>query len=63
MHYSFIYGTNILPKVKYSNVFPSKPLQFEGKWFQGPANPDAYLREIFGDYMKVPPPEMRKTHS
>jgi len=58
-----IYGTNILPKVKYSNVFPSKPMQFEGKWVQGPANPDAYLREIFGDYMEVPPPERRKTHA
>ena len=45
------------------SVFPLTEVEFEGKRFLGPANPDAYLRDLYGDYMKVPPPEKRKFHS
>lgn len=58
-----IYGTNIVPKIRYSNVFPTKPIQFEGVWFRGPAKPHDYLTDLYGDYMKVPSPEKRVTHS
>lgn len=61
--YSHIYGTNIVPRIKYSNVFPSKPLFFEGHQFSGPAKPDEYLRDLYGDYMTIPSVENRKTHS
>lgn len=60
---SHIYGTNIVPKIRYSNVFPTKPILFEGVWLQGPAKPHEYLTELYGDYNEIPPPEKRLTHS
>jgi len=60
---SHIYGTNIVPSITYDNVFPTKPITFEGHSFSGPAKPHEYLTELYGDYMKIPPPEKRGTHS
>ena len=60
---SHIYGTNIVPRITYDNVFPTKPITFEGHSFSGPARPHEYLTELYGDYMKIPPPEKRVTHS
>lgn len=48
---------------KRNDVFPVKDIQFEGKTFMGPANPDEYLKALYGDYMKLPPEENRKVHS
>ena len=45
------------------NVFPTKPITFESETFRGPANPDAYLTEIYGDYMQLPPEDKRKGHA
>ena len=45
------------------NIFPTKPITFNGKIFRGPANPDAYLTEIYGNYMQLPPKDKRKGHS
>ena len=36
---------------------------FEGHIFPAPANPDVRMRDIFGDYMQIPPPEKRRVHS
>lgn len=36
---------------------------FEGEQFPAPANYDAYLTKIYGDYMKLPSVEKRNTHS
>ena len=44
-----------------SMVFPLKKIQFEDGEFWGPADPDAYLRSYFGDYMTPPPPELRRS--
>jgi len=60
---SHIYGTNIVPFITYDNVFPIKPIVFEGEYFSGPARPHEYLTELYGDYMKIPSPEKRVTHS
>lgn len=38
-------------------VFPLKRIRFEDAEFWGPAEPDAYLRSYFGDYMTPPPLE------
>lgn len=40
-------------------VFPLKKIRFEDHEFWGPADPDRYLRDYFGDYMTPPPPEKR----
>lgn len=40
-------------------VFPLRKLRFEGLDFWGPGDPDAYLRDYFGDYMTPPPLEKR----
>ena len=45
------------------SVFPLGEIEFEGRRFMAPANPDAYLRDLYGDYMQVPPPEKRIFHS
>lgn len=38
------------------------PTTFEGVELQGVSNPDEYLRFKFGDYMKMPPENQRKSH-
>ena len=38
------------------------PATFEGVELQGVSNPDEYLRFKFGDYMKMPPDNQRKSH-
>jgi len=48
---------------KKSIIFPCKPIEFEGHTFMGPNNADAYLKELYGDYMQIPPKEKRNIHS
>lgn len=37
------------------DIYPLGTVEFEGKVYSAPANPDGYLRQIFGDdYMKLP---------
>lgn len=57
-HFS-VYGNSYPQEM----VFPLKEIQFEGKTFLGPANPDAYLTSIYGDYMKIPPKEKWRIHT
>lgn len=45
------------------SIFPVKPISFEGKEFLAPANPDAYLKDLYKDYMKLPPEDKRKGHA
>lgn len=52
------YGTSYTKDM----VFPLKDIVFEGRTFLGPADPDRYLTCIYGDYMKLPPKEKRRTH-
>lgn len=44
-------------------VFPLSTVEFEGKSYPAPHDIDTYLRDLFGDYMQVPPPEKRVVHS
>lgn len=37
-------------------------LEFEGHLFSAPAGYDAFLRNRYGEYMKLPPPEERFSH-
>lgn len=45
------------------SIFPTKPILFAGRSFMGPANPDAYLKDLYGDYMTLPPVEKRRGHA
>ncbi|MDR0939315.1 MAG: LicD family protein [Mediterranea sp.] len=45
------------------SVYPLSTITFEGKTFPAPANPDAYLKDLYRNYMDVPPPEKRKIHA
>lgn len=45
------------------SIFPLSQISFEGNLFNAPANPDAYLTDLYGDYTTLPPPEKRKVHA
>lgn len=45
------------------SIFPLSEIQYEGRTFSCPANPDAYLKDLYGDYMKLPPEEKRVVHA
>lgn len=46
-----------------NDIFPLKEYIFEGHSFLVPNQWDKYLKEIYGDYMKIPPKEKRIAHS
>lgn len=55
-------GTGFTKLIEISNVFPLQKILFEGKYFNAPANTDAYLKDMYGDYMKLPDPGERRSH-
>lgn len=57
------YGWLSYAHIKVQDIFPTKDIEFEGLKLRAPANPDGFLRSLFGDYMQVPPPEKRITHN
>ena len=46
-----------------SSIFPLSRIDFEGQSFSAPANPDQYLRDLYGDYLCLPPVEERHNHA
>lgn len=49
---------------KVEDILPvRKDIPFENCYFPLPANPDAYLKAHYGNYMQLPPPEKRHTHA
>ncbi|HLR38308.1 MAG TPA: LicD family protein [Chitinophagaceae bacterium] len=58
------YGALYSPRLKYSEIFPPKPMLFEGYEFLGPAKPHDYLKGLYGEnYMQIPPKEKWQIHS
>lgn len=59
------YEQNIYLSVQqYKNIlFPLTLIKFEEKEFFAPANTDLYLKNIYGDYMQIPPIEKRQVHA
>lgn len=45
-----------------SEFFPLGQVEFEGHMFPAPKNPDARLKDLYGDYMKIPSEEERRIH-
>ena len=64
-----VYLSNILINNGYGimhrqdSVFPLGTITFEGKTFSAPCNPDAYLSDLYRNYMEIPPKEKQKIHS
>lgn len=56
-------GTGFTKLININNIFPLQKILFEGKYFNAPANIDAYLKDMYGDYMKVPNLEKRQVHT
>ncbi len=48
--------------VQKEEYLPYHDLSFEGVMFHAPANYDAYLQQLYGDYMQLPPMEARQPH-
>ena len=46
-----------------TTVLPLSEVKFEDASFPAPHDPDQYLRNIYGNYMEVPPIEKRHFHS
>jgi len=62
-NYVFGYGIYFKEEFRLDEIYPVKPITFEGKVVSGPHNIHAYLKRYFGDYMRIPPIEQRKTHA
>ncbi|PAF41422.1 LicD family protein [Helicobacter sp. 11S02596-1] len=45
-----------------SVIYPLSEVSFEGHTFKAPADTAMYLREMYGDYMQLPPEEERTGH-
>lgn len=58
-----VYGWKAYNSFSYKDVFPVKRKPFEHIEVSVPHNPDAVLKALFGNYMQVPPPEKRITHT
>ena len=50
---------DMIPKTIYGN---GAGYEFEGEIFNGPENYDAFLTQLYGDYMKLPPQSERNKH-
>lgn len=61
--YMHAYGTCFYKRVPKAVLLPHRPIVFEGSTFPGPADPEAYCRIIYGDYMQLPEKEKRQVHS
>ena len=46
----------------FDDIFPLKKYEFSDELFYGPSNSDAVLYELYGEYMKLPPEDKRKSH-
>lgn len=61
--YVLPFGTGFYKTIDLQNVFPLRKIQFEGGMFNAPGRPDKYLTALYGDYMKLPEPAQRRTHT
>ncbi|WP_040213672.1 LicD family protein [Clostridium polynesiense] len=62
---SYGYGTDVLNFDTIFNIdtiYPLKKIKFEDGEFMAPNDTDTYLKEMYGDYMKIPPENKRVQH-
>lgn len=62
------YYVNFMGMYKFKDMIPKTvygkgaKYQFEDGYFNGPEDYDAFLKHLYGDYMKLPPVEARNKH-
>lgn len=49
--------------IRINDLYPVKSGLFENKSFSVPNNPNVYLKNLYGDYMELPPKDKRKNHN
>lgn len=60
---NWYFDTAVCSDVFYMNeIFPLKELPFENTTLTFPNDQDRYLRNLYGDYMTMPPEDRRKNH-
>ncbi len=57
-----VWGYKIKELMKKTELIPPSKVTFEGTEFAAPCIPEAYLSNIYGDYMQLPPEEKRINH-
>ena len=50
-------------RMKRNDLEPIVKVEFEGKKYNAPIGYDIYLRNLYGNYMKLPPKEQRRSHA
>lgn len=67
--YKSKYVLNFSGRYKFKSIFDREKIyadgrmyEFEGEQFNGPYDFDFYLKQIYGDYMKLPPENQRNWH-
>ena len=48
-------------KVKKEDYLCAVPVSFEGESYHAPSNYDTYLHQLYGDYLRLPPEEKRRS--
>lgn len=62
-YYRMPYGA-AFKSIRYKkNIFPIGRIEFEGKMFNAPHNVDGYLKDIYGDWEKIPDVDEIQTHN
>lgn len=58
-----IMGSSVSKHVfRVKDILPLSTIRFEGYKFKAPNNPHAFLKEIYGDYLTIPPIEKQVPH-
>lgn len=58
---SFCSNYRIYPE-RTTEFFPLTELKFEGKYYKVPKNYNLFLKNLYGNYMEIPPIEKRESH-
>ncbi len=58
--YMYPYTTMVYTRREERNIFPVVEMEFEGYKFLSPNNAGAYLKDLYGDYMKIPDESKRE---
>lgn len=54
-------GYGIMHRI--DSVYPLSEIEFEGRMFKAPRNVDAYLKDLYNNYMEIPPKEKQIVHA